>query len=43
MTEDILREVCKDNSDACVKTIVPLIVTEWLRDDGRMYISRGIK
>ncbi len=36
MTEDILREVCKDNSDACVKIIVPLIVIEWLSGDEKM-------
>ena len=34
MTEDTVRQACKDNSAAIVKVIVPLMITDWLREIG---------
>jgi hypothetical protein len=31
MTEDVVRQACKDNCAAIVKVIVPLMITDELR------------
>jgi len=32
VTEDAVRQACKENSAAIVKVIVPLMITDWLRE-----------